>query len=148
MGPLPGIPDPFAAGDRKIFKPPPKTPFPLWAYSLYPTEEGFLSPKIALQRVPDGAKIKQISMHIHFQHGRCTHKILLAEFDFLILHLFSLLCNFISIVAPWPAAESFSKYDSSFPCQKVDSKSKWSHLFPPKLTCVHNISSFPPLIQQ
>lgn len=102
MVPLPGIRIPFAPGDRDISKAP-QISFPLSAYSPYLTERGFLTPKIAFQRVLDGAKVKQPSMHTHFRHGKPT-----LRFFGQMWFSFLLLCDFISIVAPWPAAVFFS----------------------------------------
>lgn len=93
----------------------PKLFLPLSAYSLYPTERGFLTPKTAFQRVLDGPKVKQPSVRTHFHHGKPTLRFHWPNVTFLLL----LLHDFIRIGAPWPAAEFFLNRAAGFLARRL-----------------------------
>lgn len=146
MVPLPGISIPFDVGDRKHLQPPAPLKYSFSTYNSYTTKRGFLmTPKSAFQRVLDSAKIKQSSVHIHFHPRRSALRFHRLNLTF-IPGIFSLLHDFNQHRGNLNS-RSVSSIGLQVSLPEVYSKSKRIYLFPSKITCVYNTSSFPHLIQ-
>lgn len=79
---------------------PPPSPLNILSQPIIPTQQKrlLMTPKVAFQRVLDGAKIKQPSVHIHFHLGRST-------LQFQGPNLTYSFCAFSHVSMRWAAAE-------------------------------------------